>query len=470
MQTQGSWAEMLSPAYAAPAGMFTLGIALHAFNVFIASTTMPAAAGEIGTAALLSWTTSAYLVATIAGGAAAASLKVSFGARTVLYLSSALFMAGTAAFALAGSASVVIFGRALQGLGEGVVVACCYTLIPEIFPKRLVPRVFAAESVVWVVAALGGPLVAGAITELWSWRAAIAVSLPASLIFVALVPLCVPKKAASAATKAAIPVAQLALIVLAIFLMSLSGEITDRATSIAMLAGGAALLVLTVAADKTRGARLFPAHAFRLADPMGACLLVVALMTFVEALPAVYVAFMGQKLWALNALEAGFLAATVAISWSLTAIAVAHLPRASAGVYIWPAPVMMAAGLASEVLALEWASLPAAVAGQILIGASFGLSWARLCEHVMETAPADERDFAAAALPTIQSAGLAVGAAVFGAFAGWSNLQPSQSAAEVSAILVPLFAIGVAVAAASTFVAMRATHAAPASVSDTAIF
>jgi MFS family permease len=430
---------------------------------------MPAAAGELGTAALLSWTASAYLIASIAGGAAAASLKKGLGARTVLYLSSAVFMVGTVIFALAEIAPVVIVGRTLQGFGEGVVMACCYTLIPEIFPKRLVPHVFAAESVVWVVAALGGPVVAGAITEVWSWRAAIAVSLPASLIFVALIPLCVPKKTANGAAKVTIPIGQLALIVLAIFLLSLSGEIVARPAAVAALVAGALLLVFTVVADKRRATRLFPEHAFRLADPMGAGLLFVAVMTFVEALPSVYVAFMGQKIWALNALEAGFLAATVAISWSLTAIAVAHLPRLAVGAYVWPAPLMMAAGLGAEVAALQWANLPAAIAGQVLIGASFGLSWARLCEHVMETAPDHERDFAAAALPTIQSAGIAVGAAFFGALAGWSNLRPDQPPAEIAAILIPLFTIGALVAAASTIVAMRATQPALARVTPSSV-
>src|SRR5215475_6985993 len=67
----GTWGELLVGRYAAPAVMFTLGIALHAFNAFIATTTMPSAAIELGTVSLLSWATAAYLVASIVGGAAA---------------------------------------------------------------------------------------------------------------------------------------------------------------------------------------------------------------------------------------------------------------------------------------------------------------------------------------------------------------------------------------------------------------
>jgi MFS family permease len=440
--------------------MFSIGIALHAFNTFIASTTMPAAAGELNTAALLSWTTSAYLTASIAGGAVAAVLKVRFGARAVLFLSSAAFMAGTVAFASAAAAPVLILGRALQGVAEGIVVACCYALIPELFPRRLVPQIFAIESVVWVLAAFGGPLVAGAIAEAASWRAAVLVNVPASAAFVILVPFCVPAGRAAKATLIRMPIPQLGLIVLGISLLSAGGVAGHRLLSVLIMSGAGLALGLAVLVDSRSATRVFPTNAFRLSDPMGAGLLLVLLLSMTEAPASVYAAFMGQKLWSLNAVEAGTLSATIAISWSLTALAVAHAPRFTASTYVWPAPLILAAGLAGNVVALGFASLPAAIVGQTLIGASFGLSWARLCERVMDAAPVAERDFAASALPTVLSAGLAIGAAFFGALAGWSNLKADDSAAEISAVLIPLFALGAAMAGASTFVALRTTRSA----------
>jgi MFS family permease len=440
--------------------MFSIGIALHAFNTFIASTTMPAAAGELNTAALLSWTTSAYLTASIAGGAVAAVLKVRFGARAVLFLSSAAFMAGTVAFASAAAAPVLILGRALQGVAEGIVVACCYALIPELFPRRLVPQIFAIESVVWVLAAFGGPLVAGAIAEAASWRAAVLVNVPASAAFVILVPFCVPAGRAAKATLIRMPIPQLGLIVLGISLLSAGGVAGHPLLSVLIMSGAGLALGLAVLVDSRSATRVFPTNAFRLSDPMGAGLLLVLLLSMTEAPASVYAAFMGQKLWSLNAVEAGTLSATIAISWSLTALAVAHAPRFTASTYVWPAPLILAAGLAGNVVALGFASLPAAIVGQTLIGASFGLSWARLCERVMDAAPVAERDFAASALPTVLSAGLAIGAAFFGALAGWSNLKADDSAAEISAVLIPLFALGAAMAGASTFVALRTTRSA----------
>ena len=214
----GSWAELASVRYAAPATMFTLGIALHAFNAFIASTTMPSAAIEMGTVSLLSWAPSAYLVASIVGGAAAAVLKGRFGARSVLLASSVAFIGGSLAFGLAPNVISIVVGRVLQGAGEGIVMACCYALIPEMFPKSLVPRIFALESVAWALAALGGPVIAGAVTELVSWRAAAMVSIPASIAFMIFVPLCVPAGGGNGSARG-VPTLQLAMVALGVLLL-----------------------------------------------------------------------------------------------------------------------------------------------------------------------------------------------------------------------------------------------------------
>ena len=368
--------------------MFTLGIALHAFNAFIASTTMPSAATEIGAVSLLSWATSSYLVASIVGGAAAAVFKVRFGARVVLLTSSVVFVAGTLAFGLADSVAPVIVGRILQGAGEGVVMACCYTLIPEIFPKSLVPRIFALESIAWVTAALAGPLIAGAITEIVSWRAAVLVSVPAAIAFMMLVLICVPRAGGGGnGSVIRMPVLQLALVGLGVFLLSAHIPAVGPFGSVG---GGLSLLTAAVWLDRRSALKLFPAGAFDLAHPVGAGMLLVLVMALAEAPSVVYTAFAGQRLWSLGATASGFLAAIVAISWSLMAIAIAHLPRFATRGYIVPAPLILAVGLALQAVAFGFEAIVVLVIGQVLIGASFGFSWARLCEHVIEAAPVAE--------------------------------------------------------------------------------
>jgi len=449
MQSQSaSWGDFASARYGAPAAMFTLGIALHAFNAFIVSTTMPSAALEFEAVALLSWATSAYLVASIVGGAAAATLKARFGSRAVLMASSTAFMGGTIAFGLAQDASFLIAGRLLQGAGGGIVMACCYMLIPEMFPKTLVPRIFALESVAWVVAAIGGPAVAGAVTEVSSWRAAVLMSVPASIAFVVFIPFCIAAHERGDRAAGALPLRQLALVAAGVLLLSL--------TSALAVVAGLALVAAAVVLDARSAVRLLPHSAFDAASPVSAGLLLVFLMCLAEASTIVFVAFVGQALWGLSVVAAGFLSAIVAISWSLTAIGVAHMPRLPTWTHVLPAPIALALGLALFVGALLSGSIIAAVVSQVLIGASFGYSWARLCEHIMEVAPEQERDFAAGAIPTIQFAGVSIGAALWGTVAALSGLQTHQAAGDVVAAMVPVFAAASLIAAVSTLVARRA--------------
>lgn len=450
----GSWAEIVSARYAAPATMFTLGIVLHAFNAFIASTTMPSAAIELATVSLLSWATSAYLVASIVGGAAAAALKGRFGARAVLLAASFAFIGGSFAFGFAQGPLSVVLGRILQGGGEGIVMACCYALIPEMFPKSLVPRIFALESVAWALAALGGPLIAGVITELASWRIAVMASIPASIAFMIFVPLCVPA-ASSNGTGRGIPLLQLTMVALGVFLLSLDGSPLRSAVCVV---AALALLYATLAIDRRRSVRLLPAHAFNPATPLGAGMLLALLLALAEAPTTIFVAFAGQKVWALGVTMSGLLSATLAISWSLTAIGVAHMRRLPTRAHILPAPLIMATGLALHVVALSTQALPLAVVAQALIGVSLGFSWARLCEHVMETASDAERDFAVAAMPTLLVAGSAIGAALAGSLANAVGLDVSASAGDIAVSLAPVFGAATLVALATTWVASRAAR------------
>jgi hypothetical protein len=182
------------------------------------------------------------------------------------------------------------------------------------------------------------------------------------------------------------------------------------------------------------------------------------LLALAEAPTTIFVAFAGQKVWALGVTMSGLLSATLAISWSLTAIGVAHMRRLPTRAHILPAPLIMAAGLALHVFALSTQALPLAALAQALIGASLGFSWARLCEHVMETASDAERDFAVAAMPTLLVAGSSIGAALAGSLASAVGLDASASAGDIAVSLAPVFVVATLVALATTWVAARAAR------------
>lgn len=243
----GRWSELLQPRHLAATVTLCLGVALFAFNEFFVSTALPTAVVEFGGASLLSWAFTLYLVFAIVGGALAANQKARFGARNTLVAAALVFATGTIIATMASSMPQVLAGRVLQGLGEGVIAALCYALIPELFPQRLVPKIFGAEAIVWAGAAFGGPLISGLLTEYWSWRAAFFVNIPAAAIFVVLVVAIVRQPAQSPGGSAgSIPLLRLVTFGVGILLVSLSSTATNDYAMAGLLAAAIAVFVSTV--------------------------------------------------------------------------------------------------------------------------------------------------------------------------------------------------------------------------------
>lgn len=409
-----SWSELLTANYSAATATLCLGVALFAFNGFLVSTSLPTAVSEIGGLELISWAFTLYLVLSIVGGASGALLKARFGARTTLVASALVFLAGTLIATFASSMTEVLAGRALQGLGEGIIAATCYALIPELFPSRLVAKVFGAEAVVWAVAAFGGPLVSGLLTEHISWRAAFFVNVPLALIFIALVFRIVPKFSGDV-QRLTVPFMRLAAIGAGIMFVALASIMQTLAMEVLFVVGAAVVLASVIAIDRRSRTPLFPSDAFALNSTVGIGLWVVLFMPVAQAATSVYLVMTLQNLWGYGPTKAGAFSATFAIAWSLCAILVANIqdPRRRAWM-IRLGPTLLVSGLAIIVFGFSLDRPLVVMLGQILIGTGFGVSWGFLSQSVMEAARSGERDRASALLPTLQSAGYAIGAAVAG--------------------------------------------------------
>lgn len=450
------WGELLQPRNLAATVTLCLGVALFAFNEFFISTALPSAVEELGGAPLLSWAFTLYLVFAITGGMMAANLKQRFGARRTLLSAAIVFIAGTLLATTATSMPQVLAGRLLQGAGEGVVAALCYALIPELFPSRLVPKVFGAEAIVWAAAAFSGPLIAGGLTEYWSWRAAFFVSIPAAAIFFVLVLFIVPGSAPAQAEGPAIPFARLAAAGSAILMISLSGTIERTLPVAGLLTAAGFVLVMVVRADRRSPNPVLPRAAFSFGSPLGTGLWVIVLMPLAQAAGAVFLVYTLQHLWKLEPTAAGALAAVMAISWSLTAIGVASVQsRAIRHRLLLCGPVLLATGLAGLTVAVGSGALWLVLPAQAAVGAGFGFSWGTLSQLMMDVSTEGERDRTSAMLPTLQSAGYAIGAAIFGLLANLMGFGEAVREPVLRDAMLPVFGGASLIAAAAIVFGLR---------------
>ncbi len=428
-----------------------LGEAIYAMNVFLVSTAMPSVVRDIGGVRFLAWVNTLYLIAAIVVGAATGFLKRQLGTRRLMLIGAACFAIGSLAAAAAPTMAFVLAGRAMQGAGEGAIAASAYALLAERLPSTLIPKALGAMAIVWALGALVGPLASGVLTELLSWRVALLMNVPLIAAFAALVLRSVPPGSAAQASHR-LPVSRLTLLAAGIMLVAIASVAGGFAWP--LLAGGAALLVAVVVTDRLATVRLFPRDAFRPATQIGAVLWVALLMPLGQASTAVFLPITVQNLWGYRPVVAGIVVATMALSWSSSALLV-PLPRALTPVRcIRVGALLTTLGLAAATLAIPRHTLLPLLAAQVTIGVGFGLGWGFLNQVGAEAAPEAERDLAAALLPTTQNAGYALGAAVAGLIANATGYA-RELAMGAGHGGIAVFATGSALAALGALASLR---------------
>ncbi|QYO78164.1 MFS transporter [Devosia salina] len=454
---EGRWAEIFGPRYLAVTTILALGVSLFAFNAFFTSAALPSAVQELGGIEVISWATTLYLVFAIVGGAAAALFKRRLGSRGSLLGLAGVFLVGTLIAATAGDMSQVLVGRAIQGFGEGVVAALCFALIPELFPSRLVPKVFGMQAMVWAIAAFGGPAGAGALTELISWRAAFLVNVPLVLIFGTMVLLVVPQ-GERVTQSSGFPGLRLVTIGGGTMLVALAAIAPPMQAGL-LLAVAAVALIMAVWLDRRSIERLMPPDAFSLRSAVGSGLWMFLLMPIAGAATGVYLVLLLQQLWGYGPTQAAIIGAVMAIGWSLSSVTVANVRRRSTRrILIRLGPVLLALGLVGVFAGLQLTQPVILIVAQLAIGMGFGISNGYTMLTIMEASSDAERDRTSALLPTTQSAGNALGAALAGVAANAAGYAQATDNAAILLAIVPLFVVAVVFAGLAFLAALRMVH------------
>lgn len=107
------------------------GVALHAINVFIATTILPTVVADIGGMDYYAWNTALFVTASILGSALVPKLLSQTGPRNAYLVAAIIFAAGTLACGLAPSMPAMLAGRVVQGLGGGMMLALSYAMIDQ---------------------------------------------------------------------------------------------------------------------------------------------------------------------------------------------------------------------------------------------------------------------------------------------------------------------------------------------------
>ncbi|MGH8792727.1 MAG: MFS transporter, partial [Stackebrandtia sp.] len=170
-----------APAAPRPAGTLsrpyravTVGIigleSLVAFEYLAVNVAMPTVARELDGVALYGLAFGAALAAAMACTVISGIWSDVSGPGRPLWTGLTLFTAGLLGAGAASNMTALIVGRAVQGLGGGLIVVALYVVVARAYPAELKPRVFAAVAAAWVIPTIVGPAIAGLITTHLGWR------------------------------------------------------------------------------------------------------------------------------------------------------------------------------------------------------------------------------------------------------------------------------------------------------------
>lgn len=152
----------------------TLGIlilmTIVAFEALAVATALPTAARSLHGLASYGWAFTGFLVASVVGMVLSGIRSDLHGPRSPLLIGLAMFIAGLLLGSAANQMWVLVLARVIQGFAVGLVITAMYVMMGEVYPDEIRPKMFAALATAWVVPGLVGPVVAGWITEQFSWR------------------------------------------------------------------------------------------------------------------------------------------------------------------------------------------------------------------------------------------------------------------------------------------------------------
>jgi EmrB/QacA subfamily drug resistance transporter len=143
---------------------------LAAIDQTVVLPAIPQMAASLHGGGHLSWVVSAYLLTATATTPIYGKLSDQLGRRAVLIPALVFFCVASVVCALASSVLMLVFARALQGVGGGALLAVSQAAVADVIPPRERGKYQAWFSAVWTISSVAGPIAGGIVAEHLSWR------------------------------------------------------------------------------------------------------------------------------------------------------------------------------------------------------------------------------------------------------------------------------------------------------------
>jgi EmrB/QacA subfamily drug resistance transporter len=165
-----------------------IGSLMTALDTLVVSTSLSTIRLDLGAGVEeLEWTVNAYNLSFAVLLMTAAALGDRFGRRRLYAVGLGIFVAASAACALAPDAGSLIAARAVQGVGAALVATLALALLSAAFPPERRGAAIGMFSAITGIAVASGPLVGGAVAEGLAWEWIFWLNVPIGLVAIPLV-------------------------------------------------------------------------------------------------------------------------------------------------------------------------------------------------------------------------------------------------------------------------------------------
>ena len=409
-----------------------LTMALVAMDTTIVATAIPQVVGDLGGFSLVGWVFSVYLLAQTVTIPVYGKLADTFGRKPVLVIGVLVFLVGSALSAASWNMASLIIFRALQGLGAGSIGATVNTVAGDLYDIKERGRIQGWLSSVWGVSAVVAPALGGVFAQYASWRWIFLVNLPLGALALSLIVRGLHEQVERRSHRIDYAGASslLAAAGLLIFGLLQGGTAWPwwSIQSVLIFAGALVATLTTIAVERRAAEPIMPGwlwgrrlNAGSYVATMVAGTLVIGLSTFLPT--------WAQSVLGLNAVAAGFVLATMSVTWPLASsmssrlyLRVGFRDTAVIGSVLAVGAALVFAATSSRAPVIQ------PIAGSALMGAALGLITTSLIVGLQSTVGWSQRGVITGGAIFSRFLGQSVGAAVFGAITNSVLLHRLQSA------------------------------------------
>jgi len=397
-----------------------IAVFLAAVDQTIVATALPRISGELGDAALYAWVFTSYMMATTVFVPIAGTLGDTHGRRPVLLFGVVVFALGSVLAGAASSMTQLIWFRALQGVGAGVLTSNAFAMLADVYPASAMARATGAMSAVYGLAGAVGPVLGGLLTDHVGWRWIFWGNVPACAAIGLILFARLPHRASVQRE----PIDVLGAVLMTATLLPALGALSWAGEGVTpgeprMLAALLAALVfgaLFVVVERRAARPILELHLFRgvtftlaMAAMFGVALAMYAALS--------YAPLLFQQRLGMSASQAGLVTVPLVLTLAVTAAIGGRMVARGIG-YRWPS----ALGVAVAAGGLGWlASLGAdasdmtAAATMAVLGAGLGLTIPTLLLAAQRAVPQQHLGVTTALAKVFRAVGGLVGVAAAGA-------------------------------------------------------